>query len=47
MALARLIAMVTSRWCPMQLPEILRGTIRPRSVRKPRSRPMSLKSIGA
>src|SRR5581483_10163001 len=40
---ARLIATVSSRWCRRQFPEIRRGTIRPRSVRKLRSSPTSLK----
>jgi hypothetical protein len=43
---ARLMATLNSRWCRMQFPEIRRGTIRPRSVRKFLSRPTSLKSIG-
>ena len=45
MCRARLTAAVNSRWCLMQLPEIRRGTIRPRSVRKFLSSPTSLKSI--
>jgi hypothetical protein len=45
MVLARLMAPVNSRWCRKQFPEIRRGTIRPRSVKKFRKRPMSLKSM--
>jgi hypothetical protein len=43
---ARLMATVNSRWCGIQFPDMRRGTIRPRSVRKFRSSPMSLKSMG-
>jgi len=44
---ARFTATVNTRWCCRQFPEMRRGTIRPRSVRKFRNRPTSLKSIGA
>jgi hypothetical protein len=44
---ARFTATVSTRWCCRQLPEMRRGTMRPRSVKKLRNRPISLKSIGA
>jgi hypothetical protein len=40
--LARLMAIVSSRWCRKQFPEIRRGMIRPRSVKKFLSSPTSL-----